>query len=463
MRIGIYLGRHAHEGAGMWVYANSLFYYLVSLLEEKHSNHELILYGDDTICSTELEKSLASLPIFTTEAGVAPDACSSRHFRHPAIYPQRRYFFRKLPVQDNRRFGSLLDQFLMPLFCWLDRLDILHATTNIGFPLAPVPQLITVHDLYQAWPPEVEVSANAVLNAVAKNTEVEEMSTQAPWSFRALKQHLYRLFFKLQSKRSAILITDCKKVSVELEQRFLLNRAAIREIPLGLDQVFLEEFDSACNERSRELLLDGLTIKPGYVLLFASADPRKNLQRSLRVCLRLCAEIRQRGLVIVLSDERARPLVRNILGKEMEAEYVHILERRPRREIPQLLARAQVLLAPTLAEGFGYPAYEARALNVPVVSPKLENLLGYERACLCDPLDELSIGKALQKALAMIKVDRSPKTRRYVSELEREKQEQHLERLAPVPQEIQSNCRTMRDVAREMLSMYEEIFTNRGN
>lgn len=434
MRIGLYIGRHKNSAGGMWVYSRSL---LVELLERLATERnqgteretELVVYGDSAILSPEFFAEIAALNILTATAGSVLSASADSYFQPLPNGARLRVLFRILPSFCGRRLGSVLDQLMIPLFAVTDRISILHATTNFGFPLYSLPQIVTVHDLFQAW-----LSAPAL----PRRSRV--------FVLKAIYRRYYRRLFSWQFRVVSHVITDAKQVAGEIQRRFHFDAARITPIPLGLDTTFAKmiEWIRVTSEGQAQLQAwqRDKKLPAGYVLVLASRDPRKNLVRTLRAWQQVVVRNGGPPLVVNLSDPDAKTLVTQTIPVELLEKQVCILANLPRLEMPFLYAGASIVLLPTLGEGFGLPALEALALGRSVVTGRLEQLEDYEDTCVffCDPHAEKSIVDALRSAIEKENQrEKSSSTRNYSGN------------------QLWSKCRTMKDVSNDTFLVYQRV------
>ncbi|MCB0325264.1 MAG: glycosyltransferase family 4 protein [Bdellovibrionales bacterium] len=386
MRIGIYLGRHHAGGGGMGVYARSLVRNLVCLLERADLREmEVVFYGDSAILTPELLDEIELAPVLSSVARPSVPLFASSYFRPLPNGARVRILVRLLGERFGRKLQATLDQAVVPILIRLDRIDVLHSLANCGFFFGGVPQLITVHDVFQAWP------------------DYTSEPGRRSWGLSA--QHYYRLLFRRQFSTAAHIITDTKGVADEVVRRYRFDAGRISVIPLGLDEVFLDAFNdlrrSAVSRQQHEAPAVGRP--PGYALVFASPDPRKNFERTWQAWLALPDAERKRGAVIVCADSSLRRRIQKRIVRDGLESYVTVLDWVDRSRLPALYRDAGASVLPTLAEGFGFPAVESLALGTPVVSAPLEILRrGNDFLPLvypCDPLDPASITRAIGDAL----------------------------------------------------------------
>lgn len=396
----------------MAVYARALVRGTLELLVRDSSGEdEFVFYGDSVVLGKDILEEIALSPVLSVEARWFFDLSAGVCLRRLPNRARVRVVIRKLPEGLGRRVGTLLDQLILPFFLFTDRLDLLHSAANLAVLMSPVPQIVTVHDLFQAWPPrdgDRTAEGNPVLRSLAG------------WLIRAC----YALFFRLQFRRVSHVITDAKWVADDIYRRFLFDAGAIDAVPLGLDEVFVRyrilcQEDPAEHNQINSRWCEAKEIDPGYVLVVASSDPRKNLVRTLQAFIGL--EIERPPLVVLAPNTQSKRAAQRILkgaaGGEGQVKYVDWL---PRTELPFLFANAAVVLIPTLAEGFGLPALEALAAGASVVTADLEVLrsLPIQGIYRCEPRDVESIRVALASALTdrgLGKNTRSAAARREVS------------------------------------------------
>lgn len=469
MRIGLYLGRHTGNGGGIGVYARAMVRHAVELLESHgYLDEQLVIYGDSSILDADLIEELLLSPVLTTVARRGSAAGAERYFKKLPNGARCRVLIRLLPERFGRYATFVGDQVLLPLYAHHDKLQLLHSLANYALPLVTKPQLVTVHDLYQAWPVvgkgSFEISPAEKKPAKIKPVEKALRDKRAadkrqtnrekrpglPERVR-VAQLVYRALFRVQFRKVKHVITDSEHVRQEIKTRFGFDLARITVVPLGLDLVFAahvkQRVTDSAYTKQLEAWLRQLGLRQGYVLVFASADGRKNFSRTLEAWKALPDADRATGLVINLSDKRALSRVWAVLGEEYEKDYVQIVSGLDRWELPLLYAGARVVLIPTLAEGFGFPALEALSMGARVVSGRLEHIekLDTQNVLICDPYSTDSIRTALLEAISEQGAERELSA----AINDRLSSRRGSRALAP--------WRTMFEAVRETFSVYKEV------
>ncbi len=287
-RILLDLGRHEHSGAGMWVYGRG-------------------------IAEAALE---ASLPVEVTYRQDDPEW-------EPSVQLDR--WHRKGESALGRRASLFLDPYSS-----VKGYDLVHGMANTVPLRGEGKRIVTVHDLFQAYP------------------------VYAPDSFyEKARTAFYRYYFSQLFKRVDYVLCDLDLIRTEIIERFA-PKCPVEVLAPGLHDVYLEAPLPENDESS------------GYFLLFSSSDKRKNIERALDAC----AGSYSPGdtFVVVVGSDAQRMSLREGLPKKLSQEgVVDIRVGIPTEEMPALYRNASGLIFPSLAEGFGYPLYEALSQGTPVV------------------------------------------------------------------------------------------------
>jgi glycosyltransferase involved in cell wall biosynthesis len=184
-------------------------------------------------------------------------------------------------------------------------------------------------------------------------------------------------------KRAASVVADSIQTKNDLVRFVGIDPAKVTVIHPGLNQAFRPDAEAGAAFRRRR----GLDLDDGPLVLQVGGAFYKNVPGILRVLHRLRAD----GVQVRLARVGAR-----LGGKDLTlARRLGVLDQIvelgsiPDGDLPALYNAADVLLFPSLYEGFGWPPLEAMASGVPVVCSRagsLDEVIG-NAALTADPED----------------------------------------------------------------------------
>jgi glycosyltransferase involved in cell wall biosynthesis len=226
-------------------------------------------------------------------------------------------------------------------------LDVLHCTTFRAPLRAPLPVVVTVHDLAVLRYPEYFTA----------------------WT---------RLYARTLLRR--VLRAADRIVAVsEFTKREVVELAGVPH----------ERIRVAYNATTGVFSPDGPAADGDYVLAVGTLEPRKNLARLVEATGRLGVELRVAGAA-------------GWGGVEVGGAHVTWLGRPSDEELATLLRGALCLAYPSLYEGFGIPVLEAMRTGTPVVTSAASAMeeVADCAAELVDPRDPASIAAGIERAIA---------------------------------------------------------------
>lgn len=262
---------------------------------------------------------------------------------------------------------------VLPLKIRRDRIDVFHATT-LSAPLTiPCRTVLTVLDLIVVSHPE--------------------------WFDHRWFYFYTRAMLPILARRahSVVTISQCSKR--DLMDHYGLPAEKITVVPPGVDhRVFHPNYDREAIGRMR----DRLGIHGKYILSVGTLEPRKNLPRLVESFAMLRAYAEDYRLVIV-GDRgwQYEQIFRKVQTLGLE-DRVRFLGYVPDSELPLLYRGAELLVYPSLYEGFGVPIVEAMASGCPVVCSNrssMPDVVG-EAGILVDPEDAKAMAEAMGRVLA---------------------------------------------------------------
>lgn len=229
--------------------------------------------------------------------------------------------------------------------------DLLWSPCNTG-PLSVDAQVVTIHDASVFAGPE--------------------------W-FSASFRAFYKWLLPRLGRKVRVVVTDSEFSKSELVKYGVADAAKIRVVPAGVGPQFAPG-----------------GAKGGYVLFVGTRNPRKNLARLIEAWSRVPDK---GGRVLRAVGGAGRAFSREALPP-IPAD-VKLEDAANDDALVALYRGADLLVQPSLYEGFGLPPLEAMACGTPAVVSRVAShpeVCG-DAAIYCDPLDVADIARAIAKGL----------------------------------------------------------------
>jgi glycosyltransferase involved in cell wall biosynthesis len=257
---------------------------------------------------------------------------------------------------------------LMPRLCRKDRLDVTYFPVFPPMPWPPGPTALCIHDATPWLYPDT-------------------MTFKGRWYFR--------LAARFAAPRASRIITYSPSIGIDIARCLGTLRCEISAIPLA------GRFGSS----EPECPGPGLPSEVGsrFILSVGTIEPRKNLEVALEAFRRVAAHDETSGLVWVIAGrfgwgyESFRSEVR-LAGLEQRVLCLgHVSD----SALRQLYCQAELMLFPSLYEGFGLPPLEAMGCGCPVVASNIaavSEVVG-DAAILVPPTDSLRMERSILAVL----------------------------------------------------------------
>ena len=207
----------------------------------------------------------------------------------------------------------------------------------------------------------------------------------------------YAALIRAAIRRADIVLTNSDYSKQEILSELGARPAKIRKITLGVDPATFHDRASVDHDRaSADKVLERNGLRPPFVLALGSTEPRKNNVRVIEALRRLRPGYPDLSLAIAGNNWRGHVFDSNLLD-----HAVHLLGHVSDEDLPVLMQSAEMLVFPSLHEGFGLPVIEAMALGVPVVTSNVAAIpeVAGDAALLVNPIDVDQIASAMRRIL----------------------------------------------------------------
>jgi glycosyltransferase involved in cell wall biosynthesis len=264
------------------------------------------------------------------------------------------------------------EQLLWPWFLRRERIDLFHTPYFVAPLLAPCPLVVTVHDLIFDRYPQYMPSA---------------------WS-----RPYYRLLMAASLRRA-------KKV-IAVSQATAADLARYYGTPASKTIVILEGSEPGLGvtvDRGRiEALRQRYNLARPFLLSVGVRRPHKNLARLVQAFALLAHDVEHDLVFAGPVDERFPDTARRAALDAGLDGRVRFLGWVSEEDLAALYALADLVVVPSLVEGFGLPVLEAMASGTAVVAANVSSLpeVAGQAGVLVDPYDEAAMAETLRSLLA---------------------------------------------------------------
>ncbi len=283
----------------------------------------------------------------------------------PAYAPHMRYVTTRLDTVEPRR-RIAYEQGVLP---WLlsGRVDLLHAPVNVAPLLAPVPTVVTIHDLIFMVMPDRYLPA---------------------------KRRYLETFTRLSVRRARHVIAVSEHTRADVIRLLGVPPERVTAVPNGV-AAHLTPPDPA----ALDLFRARHSLPARYLLYMGTLEPRKGLVPLIEAYARL----RRRGLDWPLVLAGGKGWLYEEIFTAVETlglrEHVRFPGYVAHEEQALWYGAATVFIYPSTYEGFGLPVLEAMACGTPVVTSTASSLpeAAGDAALLADCADDAALAAALDR------------------------------------------------------------------
>ncbi len=251
----------------------------------------------------------------------------------------------------------------LPFRVLADRASLLFSPVPEVMLMPTVPQVVVVHDL---------------------------IPMRFPDEFPRHVQY-FRYLLPVLLKRCRAIVADSEHTKRDLTMFYGIEAGKIRVVPCGYDR-----------SRYRPGIdVERVKAARSYLLYVGILLPHKNLRQLLKGFAFVAPKLPHTLIIAGRKDPRYYPALEaevRLLGLEGRVSFLDYV---PADELPALYAGADMLILPSLWEGFGLPVLEAMACGTPVVATDIgpvREVVG-DAGFLIDPADPNEMADAVLRVV----------------------------------------------------------------
>jgi glycosyltransferase involved in cell wall biosynthesis len=252
------------------------------------------------------------------------------------------------------------------------RVDLYHGLKLYGPVFSPVPMVHTAHSI-----------------SVHRDREF-------PMSPR---QRLIHAYGNLLMRRSCRVICVSEYVSDFIFDELRIPRDSLRTIHLGTSRAFR---DAVASAEASVFDTPGLGDAP-YIVCVGNIEYVKNHATAVRAVATLRDRVPHHLVIAGRDDKPAAEELRDLIRSEGLQDRVHLAGFLDLPRLASCLARAELLVHPSLSEGFCLAVLEGMYAGLPVIGsgiPALKDVMGDTGRTVADPRDFRALADAMLELLS---------------------------------------------------------------
>jgi glycosyltransferase involved in cell wall biosynthesis len=204
--------------------------------------------------------------------------------------------------------------------------------------------------------------------------------------------------FNLVARRADCLIADSEFTKTQIVEHLSVSPSKVVVVYLGVNGHFCPHDRKQACLRVSSLL----GLKRPYILFVGNLKPHKNVKTLIYAFSQICAHRDFNHQLLILGDDRKwKAGLMNECEKLGIGERVLFAPNVPYEDLPWVYGAAEILVMPSLIEGFGLPVLEAMACGTPVVCSRAASLpeVAGDAAEYFEPTSVDDLAGALERVL----------------------------------------------------------------
>ena len=219
-----------------------------------------------------------------------------------------------------------------------NKIDIFHGLSHeipLGIEKTSIKTVVTIHDLIFIRYPDL---------------------------FRTIDRKIYYRKFKSACKRADKIIAVSEQTKKDIINFFEIPKSRITVVYQGCNKIF----QSSISVNKRKETLNKYQIPENYLLYVGSIEKRKNLLTILKTLI----ELPNQELVVIGKGKSYKTTCLKFIAEKNLLNRITFLENLSLEEMAAIYQSAQIMIYPSLFEGFGIPILESLFSKTPVITSK---------------------------------------------------------------------------------------------
>ena len=219
-----------------------------------------------------------------------------------------------------------------------DKLTIFHGLSNeipLGIENTNIKSIVTIHDL---------------------------IFIRYPKLFNLIDRKIYYKKFKSSCERADLIIPISHQTKQDIIKFFSIDERKIKVIYQGCNQLF----QKILYKNDLEIVLKKYKLPKKFLLYVGTIEERKNLLNLLKAV----NEIKSINLVIIGNGNKYKEKCLNYIKKNKLSSKIFFLKNIPIVDMPAIYQAAEIMIYPSIFEGFGIPIIESLFSKTPVITSK---------------------------------------------------------------------------------------------
>lgn len=218
-----------------------------------------------------------------------------------------------------------------------------------------------------------------------------------PRTYSAYRRAYYNTVLKLASKAGPAFVAISEATKADATRVLGIPPGKITVLYPGVAAVY-RPHDKL---EAQQWVEQHFALRPRFVLYTGGLSDRKNVVRLLEAFARARAALGQELRLVITGPLASYPAVERMIQGEY-ADCVLGIGQVEEDALPWLYSAAELVVYPSLYEGFGMPIAEAQACGVPVVTSNCSSMkeVAGDAAILVDPHDVESIAAGIRAGLS---------------------------------------------------------------